>query len=46
MRVANKKLQWNVIIPDYNKNTIKVVNIFSDGFKNELYKQYKYKKIK
>lgn len=46
MRVANKKLQWNVIIPDYNKNNIRVINIFNDDFKNKLYKQYRYKKIK
>lgn len=45
MRVANKKLEWNVLRHDFNSDRIVTYNVLGDAFKEDLYKQYKSKKI-
>lgn len=45
MRIKNKKLIWNVMLHDFNSDKIKVYNVFSESFKENLYKEYRKKKI-
>lgn len=45
MRVKNKKLVWNVLLHDFNSDKIITYNVFSDEFKENLYKEYRKKKI-
>lgn len=45
MRVKNKKLEWNALIHDFNSDSIKKYNIFSESFKEDLYKKYRAKKL-
>lgn len=45
MRVKNKKLQWNVMIWDFNTKKIKLYNVLTETFIQELYAEYKKKKI-
>lgn len=45
MRIKNKKLVWNVLLHDFNSDKIITYNVFSDEFKENLYKEYRKKKI-
>lgn len=45
MKVKNVELKWNVLYWNTNKNKVENYNIFSDDFKNNLYKKIKTKKI-
>lgn len=45
MRVKNKKLEWFALIYDFNRHDIRPYNIFSDKFKEDLYKEYRAKKL-
>lgn len=45
MRVKNKKLIWNVLLHDSNSDRIITYNVFGDEFKENLYKEYRKKKI-
>ena len=45
MKVKNKKLEWFALIHDFNHSDIRHYNIFSEAFKDELYKEYRAKKI-
>ena len=45
MRIKNKKLVWNVLLHDFNSDKIITYNVFGDEFKENLYKEYRKKKI-
>lgn len=45
MKVKNVELKWNVLYWNTNKNKVENYNIFSNDFKNNLYKKIKTKKI-
>ena len=45
MRKSNIKLEWYVLIRDFNSDKIINYNIFGQNFINDLYKEYKKKKI-
>ena len=45
MRIKNKKLVWNVLLHDFNSDKIITYNVFSNEFKENLYKEYRKKKI-
>mgnify|MGYP000481387179 CR=1 FL=1 len=45
MKIKNKKLVWNVLLHDFNSDKIITYNVFSDEFKENLYKEYRKKKI-
>ena len=45
MRIKNKKLVWNVLLHDFNSDKIITYNAFGDEFKENLYKEYRKKKI-
>ena len=45
MKIKNKKLIWNVLLHDFNSDKIITYNVFSDEFKENLYKEYRKKKI-
>ena len=45
MRIKNKKLVWNVLLHDFNSYKIITYNVFGDEFKENLYKEYRKKKI-
>lgn len=45
MKVKNVKLIWNVLCWNSNKKKVEDYNIFSDSFKEDVYKQIKNKRI-
>lgn len=45
MKVKNARLEWNVLIEDFNSREIRVYNIFSSRFIEELHKEVLKKKI-
>ena len=45
MKIKNKKLVWNVLLHDFNSDKIITYNVFGDEFKENLYKEYRKKKI-
>lgn len=45
MKVKNKKLEWYALRHDFNNNKIVKYNVFSDTYKEDLYKKYRAKKI-
>ena len=45
MKIKNKKLVWNVLLHDFNSDKIITYNVFDDEFKENLYKEYRKKKI-
>lgn len=45
MKVKNVQLIWNVLCLNGNNSEVQNCNIFSDNFKQEIYKQIKNKKI-
>lgn len=45
MKIKNKKLVWNVLLHDFNSDKIITYNVFSNEFKENLYKEYRKKKI-
>lgn len=45
MKIKNVKLEWNVLVHDFNRNIIQPYNIFYSNFPEELAKEIKSRKI-